>query len=195
MAAVMSIRREGLDDLKVEVGDSGEPLEQAQQAFITALFVRYRGTLLRYAERLVGSVEDAADLVQETYYRVMRRPMTSKLEAAARAYLLQTMRNLAKDVYRANSRRFSRFHVMIDEDLPDGVQTPEEFVTAQQTVSELLQAVHRLPTDQRVVLLLNRQQDMTLDDIAAQLGISKRTAERRLRTALESLLQTVRLEI
>jgi RNA polymerase sigma-70 factor (ECF subfamily) len=190
----MSIRREGLDDRKAEVGDSGEPLEQAQQAFITALFVRYRGTLLRYAERLVGSVEDAADLVQETYYRVMRRPMTSKLEAAARAYLLQTMRNLAKDVYRANSRRFARFHVMIDEDLPDAVQTPEELVTAQQAVSELLQAVHRLPTDQRVVLLLNRQQDMTLDDIAAQLGISKRTAERRLRTALESLLQTVRLE-
>ncbi|MBK7249871.1 MAG: sigma-70 family RNA polymerase sigma factor [Gammaproteobacteria bacterium] len=171
----------------------GDPVEQARQAFVTALFVRYRGTLLRYAERLVGSVEDAADLVQETYYRVMRRPMASQFEAAVRAYLFQTMRNLAKDSYRRNGRRFASSHVAVDDELPDAALTPEEFVASQQTATELLLAVRRLPSEQRVVLLLNREQDMTLEDIAEHLGISKRTAERRLRTAIESLVQAMRL--
>lgn len=189
--AVISNPRERLTDQTAGEACSGEPLEQAQQAFVTALFIRYRGALLRYAEHLMGSVEDAADLVQETYYRIMRRPMTSQFEAIARAYLLQTMRNLAKDAYRTNGRRFARFHVTIDEELPDSAQTPEEIVAAQQAASELLLAVRRLPQEQRVVLVLNRHQDMTLEDIAKQLGISKRTAERRLQTAIESLIQTV----
>ena len=33
----------------------------------------------------------------------------------------------------------------------------------------------------------------SLEDIAEHLGISKRTAERRLRTAIDALMQTVRL--
>jgi len=174
-----------------EVEFQADPAEQAQQAYVTLLFIRYRGVLHRYAERLLGSGEDAADLVQETYYRLMRRPLTSQFESAARAYLFQTIRNLAKDSYRRNGRRFASSHVTLDEDLSDDTRTPEEFVASQQIVTELLLAVRRLPAEQRIVLLLNRDRGMTLEDIAEHLGISKRTAERRLRAAIECLTQAM----
>lgn len=166
-----------------------DPVGQQQEAYLTLLFVRHRGTLLRYAERLTGSSDDAADLVQETYYRVLRRPLSTQFEAVAKVYLFQILQNLAKDSYRRNHRRFVSSHADLDDGLPDDSPTPEELVASEQRVSALFDAMMRLPSEQRAVLLLSREQGMTMEDVAGHLGISKRTAERRLHTALESLLQ------
>lgn len=172
-----------------DIGRAADPVEQQQGAYLTLLFVRYRGSLLRCAERLLGSADDAADLVQETYYRVLRRPLSSGFESIAKVYLFQVLRNLAKDSYRGNRRHFATHHVDLDEGLPDDSPTPEDIVATEQRVSALLDAMSRLSTEQRMVLLLSREHGLAMDDVARHLGISKRTAERRLQSALEFLLQ------
>jgi DNA-directed RNA polymerase specialized sigma24 family protein len=42
-------------------------------------------------------LEEAADLVQETYYRLLRRGGTIELDFMARALLFHTATNLARD--------------------------------------------------------------------------------------------------
>jgi RNA polymerase sigma-70 factor, ECF subfamily len=61
--------------------------------------------LYRAAWAITGSREDAEDLVQETYERVLRRPRQIEREEDALPYLLGVLRNTWVDVVRSRARR------------------------------------------------------------------------------------------
>src|SRR5712671_4405671 len=64
----------------------------------------HRDRLYRAAWALCGSREDAEDLVQETYARVLRRPRLLRNEDDL-GYLLRALRNLFLTQKRAEGRR------------------------------------------------------------------------------------------
>ena len=140
------------------------------------LFNKYRGALTRHVERLVHSREDAAELVQETYLRVMNQIQSSRLEAAARGYLFQTATNLAHDHFR---RGRHRTHTNIDElpeaQLPPGDPLPEQLLAADQTLARLKLALMRLPAQTRDILLRARIHNQDYAQISQELGVSVRT--------------------
>jgi RNA polymerase sigma-70 factor (ECF subfamily) len=61
--------------------------------------------LYRAAWAMTGAREDAEDLVQETYERVLRRPRQIKREEDALPYLLGVLRNTWVDTVRSRARR------------------------------------------------------------------------------------------
>ena len=67
------------------VADATVPLEPARLA-------RHRARLLRAAYAMAGSRDDAEDLVQETFERVLRRPRFVQRDNDV-AYLLRVLRN------------------------------------------------------------------------------------------------------
>lgn len=174
--------------------DAGpDPIADSQRALLVILFNKYRAALLRHMERLVHSREDAADLVQETYVRVMRQIQCSQFEAAARAYLFQTATNLAHDHHR---RGRYRAHDSLDElpedQLPVGDPPPEQLLAADQTLASLREALLRLPVQTREILLRARLQNQNYADISREMGVSLRTVERRMAQAMEQLTRTLR---
>ena len=164
------------------------PTDAAQRAFLTLLFNKYRGALLRHVGRMVRSPEDAADLVQDTYLRVMDRISVSRFDAAARGYLFQTATNLARDYYR---RQRFRAHAPLDEAPDDALlahdPTPEQIVAANQVNAALRAAIGCMPEDARAVFLLARSRDLSYEEIARHLGIGRRTVERRMAEAMAFL--------
>jgi RNA polymerase sigma-70 factor (ECF subfamily) len=164
------------------------PTDAAQRAFLTLLFNKYRGALLRHVGRMVRSPEDAADLVQDTYLRVMDRISVSRFDAAARGYLFQTATNLARDYYR---RQRFRAHASLDEAQDDALvardPTPEQIVAANQVTAALRAAIGRMPEDARAVFLLARSRDLSYEEIARHLAIGRRTVERRMAEAMAFL--------
>src|SRR6476469_8470635 len=75
--------------------------------------------LYRAARALCGSREEAEDLVQETFARVLRRPRTLSADNDI-AYLLQVLRNTFLNTRRAASRRPRT------EPLPDQLEFVED---------------------------------------------------------------------
>ena len=61
--------------------------------------------LYRAAWAMTGAREDAEDLVQETYERVLRRPREIAREEDALPYLLGVLRNTWVDTVRSRARR------------------------------------------------------------------------------------------
>jgi RNA polymerase sigma-70 factor, ECF subfamily len=61
--------------------------------------------LYRAAWAMTGAREDAEDLVQETYERVLRRPRQIEREEDALPYLLGVLRNTWVDTVRSRARR------------------------------------------------------------------------------------------
>jgi RNA polymerase sigma factor (sigma-70 family) len=170
-----------------------DPIADSQRALLILLFNRYRSALTRHVERLVRSREDAAELVQETYLRVMRQIQSSHFESAARAYLFQTATNLAYDHFR---RGRHRDHDCIDDltesQLPAGDPPPEQLLAADQTLARLRSAMLQLPSQTREVFLRARMQNQSHAQISRELGVSIRTVERRIAQAMEHLTDTLR---
>jgi RNA polymerase sigma-70 factor (ECF subfamily) len=164
-----------------------DPVKQSQQAYITLLFNKYRGALYRYLTRLVP-VDDAAELVQETYFRLLRHGQTVQLEAMARSYLFQTATNLARDYRRRRSARRADEHVELDEETSGGEDfDPGEQVSAEQVLRALEHAIVGLPRETRTVFLLSRFRDMSYPDIAQFMNLSTRTVARKMAEAMEKL--------
>lgn len=181
------------DSLHEREGAATDPTEDSQRAFLVLLFNKHRAALLRHVERLVSSREDAAELVQEAFLRVMRHVQTSRFEAAARAYLFQTATNLARDHHR---RQRFRAHERLDElpeaALPGGPPSPDQAVASDQVLSLLREAIQDLPPVTRAVFLKARMQDVAHAQIAKEMGLSQRTVERRMAEAMEALCSRIR---
>ena len=165
-----------------------DPAADGQRALLVLLFNKYRAALQRHIERMVHSREDAAELVQETYLRVMRQVQTSRFEAAARAYLFQTATNLARDHHR---RQRFRAHDRLDElpeaDWPVGSPPADQAVAADQVLALLRTAITELPPSTRAVFLRARVQNQGYAEIGRELGMSIRTVERRMAEAMAIL--------
>jgi RNA polymerase sigma factor (sigma-70 family) len=176
------------------VSDLGpDPIADSQRALLVLLFTRYRGALTRHVERLVRSREDAAELVQETYLRVMRQIQSSHFESAARAYLFQTATNLAHDHHRRGRyRAHDSIDDLTDAQLPVGGPPPEQLVAADQTLARLRAAMLQLPEATREVFLRARIHNQDYAQIGRELGVSVRTVERRIAQAMELLTSTLR---
>jgi RNA polymerase sigma-70 factor (ECF subfamily) len=165
--------------------DSSDPTEAAQRAFLTLLFNRYRGALLRHIGRLTSSREDAADLMQETYLRVMDRIHISEFDAEARGYLFRTATNLARDHYRRQRFRVcARLDDSPEEFLCASDPTPEQACVAHQVTVTMQAALREMPADARDVFVLARSRDLGNSEISRHLGLSLRTVERRMADAM-----------
>lgn len=170
-----------------------DPTDEAQRAFLTLLFNKYRGALLRHVGRFATSREDAADIVQDTYLRVMHRVNMTRFDAEARSYLFQTATNLARDHFR---RQRFRAHQPLEEAPEDRLLTtdpsPEQMLAAGQVTAALHAAIRDMPAETRAVFVLARTRELSYEDIASQLGIGRRTVERRMAEAMAYLVSQLR---
>jgi len=165
-----------------------DPVNDTERAFLTLLFNKYRAPLYRYLTTLVPSSEDASDILQESYFRLLRRGSLIQIDGLARAYLFETARNLARDHLRRRVTHHADSHEPIDDcDLRSETAMPDSAVALQQTLALLSDAILELPDPAKSVFLLSRYRAMTHTEIGRFLGISIRSVERRMAEALDLL--------
>ena len=170
-----------------------DPLSDQEKAYLTLLFNKYRGPLYRYLSGLVRSADDVPELVQETYFRIMRHAETLRLERTARSYLFQTATNVAREYYRRRARRHADHHVDIQGmDLASDASVPEQAVAWEEVLARLKEELRDMPQHLKEVLILHRFHHQTYPEIARRLGVSTRTIERRLGQAMDFLAVRMR---
>jgi RNA polymerase sigma factor (sigma-70 family) len=163
----------------------------SHRAYVTLLFNKYRASLQRYLARLVPA-EDAAELVQESYFRLLRRGELIKIEALARAFLFETGTNLTRDLHRRRASHRASQHVTIEGmEVPEEHQRPEDHLAEEQVRGILERTISQLPPDTRTVFLLHRYRDLSYPQIAAIMNLSARTVARKMAEAIEQLSAAV----
>jgi len=165
-----------------------DPVVEQGRAYFAALFYKYRASLFRYLSGLVSSPEDAAELVQESYTRLLQHEDVARLEAVSRSYLFQIATNLARDHFRRSTTRHSAAHCDVEHvELVDELGGPEHRIVWDQTIGSVKQGIKELPPMTRRVFLLSRFRGKTYPQIATMLGVSTRTVERKMSEALQIL--------
>src|SRR3954469_7081246 len=142
--------------------------------------------LFRAAWALCGSREDAEDLVQETYARVLAKPRFLRSEDDL-GYLLRTLRNTFLNQKRTESRRL-RTAPLPDE--PDVVADPRAIDPASAIeTSDVYAAVAPLPADYRDVLVAVDVTGLSYKEAARALRIPEGTVMSRLYRARQQVVR------
>jgi RNA polymerase sigma-70 factor (ECF subfamily) len=144
--------------------------------------------LYRAAWALSGSREDAEDLVQETYARVLKRPRLIRYGDDL-GYLLGALRNTFLTQKRTESRRVRQAALPDDLDLvadPHAGQ-PQEALEA----SEVYAAIAELPDAFRDVLVAVDVTGLSYKETAHALGLREGTVMSRLYRARQQVVRRV----
>jgi RNA polymerase sigma-70 factor (ECF subfamily) len=146
---------------------------------------RYHGSLLSFLRQRMRTAEDANDVAQEAYIRMLQYEGSREIQSPS-SLLFRIAINVANDLGRAEQVRRSSDHYSIDDvDLAADSPTPEREIAAEQDLDLLYAAIDSLPPKCQQVFLLSRAQRMTYPQIAAHCGISIKMVEKHISHALE----------
>lgn len=168
------------------------PLTPVEAEFARELFETHRLGIYRYLHRLLNSREDASEVLQETYLRVLRQPDFQRVKLNARAYLFQTATNLARDLFRQRVAKGAAAEaeafIAAGLEAPDWSGWPELAMEGLQLSALIVDTLQQLDPQVRYALLLHRFRDLTHRQIAACLKVSERTVERYIKEGLQRIM-------
>ena len=180
----------------------------------------YRRELRAHCYRILGSVQEAEEMVQETFWRAWDRRATYAGRSSFRAWLYKIATNLCLDSLRQRPRRslpvVREQASTLDQPIPPSIMepiwlepypedlpapeyaNPETRYSMRESVTlAFLTSLHLLPPRQRAVLILRDVLDWQADEVADVLGQtvpSVKSALHRARTTLEKHYQNLHRE-
>ncbi len=159
-----------------------------QVARLAVLFERYHRPLFRYFVSMSGDREQAEDLVQEVFFRMLRYRTSYDPAHSFTAWMYQIARNAGVDQVRKRGRA-EVVDINTYAELASATPGPEENASRGQDLALLRRAMGQLPADKREILVLSRFQGMKHEDIAEVLGCEVGTVKVRVYRAIRALEQ------
>jgi RNA polymerase sigma factor (sigma-70 family) len=142
------------------------------RAELLALTAELRPALHRYCARLMGSVIDGEDVVQDTLARALVALDEVKDMPALRPWLFRIAHNRALDLLRSRSLRRAEPIEAASEVADDASPDPMEVMMRQEAVETAVSRFAELPLVQRSVVILKDVFDEPLKDIADLLDLT-----------------------
>ncbi|WP_371377310.1 RNA polymerase sigma factor [Thalassotalea aquiviva] len=167
-------------------------LNGSKSAWIS-LVKRYEKPLYNYAFRMVSNREDALDLMQDIFVAVFRNLSSFRGDSKFKSWLFRIAHYRCIEFYRRKKSTLS-----LDDEPEMEAQKhqscPEHSTFQARQSSDLVDAMGRLPINQRTVVELKFFQHFTFEEISEQLGVSINTVKSRLYTALDKLKITLEVD-
>ncbi len=172
-------------------------MESADQVAFSTLVNRHQERVFGYLQGMVRDREIANDLFQDTFMRVIaalnKDRGTYSVQGKFLGWVLRIARNAALDHLRAR-KKWQDVSPMDGEDdtsywdrIPDGGPSADVLIQRNEQADHLRTCIEELPPEQREVLLLRHESDLTFREIAELTGCSINTALGRMRYALINL--------
>lgn len=153
-----------------------------QPAEVDLLYRAHHSWLRSWLSARTGCRDNAADLAQDTFVRLLKARQVSPLKAP-RAYLSSIARGLMIDQFRR--RALERAYQESLAHLPEAdVPSEEHRLVILDTLERLDRALHALKPRVRQAFLLAQIDGLSIAQIAQRLDVSRATVERDLARAL-----------
>ncbi|PJK08136.1 RNA polymerase subunit sigma [Lysobacteraceae bacterium NML120232] len=158
-----------------------------ENAFAT-LYGRHRVPLYRFLLRHLRNEALADELFQDIWQKIISARLDWKPDAPFHAWLYRIAHNRLNDYWRAQKHRpaapedaDARIASLRDDN------NPERELSEFEERRRLQRALEDLPDEQRTVLLLRLEHEMTLEEIGEVTGHGRETVKSRLRYAMDKL--------
>ncbi len=165
------------------------------------LVARFQNPLMNYVFRFVGSTDDAADVLQETFLRVYRKKHLYRTIARFSTWIYTIAGNLAKSELRKAYRKTSIPLVLERENdddyvlpLSDGDPLPDRRADSALLYDRIQNSLLELPEAFREAVILRDIQELSYEEIAEIIGMPIGTVKSRInrgRAQLQELLKDI----
>ena len=130
--------------------------------------------LTAYALRIVGDLDCARDVVQETFARLCNQPPGSAdVNGHLPQWLYTVCRNAALDARRKEKRAMPMLETTVAETVKSDQPTPSESAETRDATSHVLKMLSRLSDDQQEAIRLKFQHGMSYRQISGITGHSE----------------------
>jgi RNA polymerase sigma-70 factor (ECF subfamily) len=160
------------------------------EAAFESLFRRYAVRLLNLAYPLVGSKDDAEDVVQEVFAKLWMARERWELRGALIAYLMLATRNVIRDGAKHDRVVAGHRTTVLEHSQTDGSRAtcgPDDELEARETAAAIQTAIAALAPQRRAVCTLRWTKGMSYAEIAKTLNLAPKTVERHLALAYKEL--------
>lgn len=151
------------------------------------LFEKYHRQVFNFFLKQTGSQQASEDLVQDVFYRMLKYKHTYRAEGKFTTWMFSIAHNAKIDYYRKRKRKGDALEdtdQLIDQDPGPGdrLEKLDE--------SELIQqALSKLSSDKREVLVLSRFKNLKYEEIGEIMGCKVGTIKARVHRALKELAE------
>ncbi len=160
---------------------------EGQEAAFRLLVLRWEPEVLSFLIHMLGSVEEAEDLLQETFVQVFNKAGAYQAVGKFKSWLFRIAGNQARSrLRRRKILRWVRFDP-VDHDLGSTDPGPDADLEQSERKKALEYSLGRLPQRQREALVLNRFQGLRYQEVAEAMGTTVPGVESLIQRALAAL--------
>lgn len=161
------------------------------------LYDNYHQDLYQYVFYMVRNQEEAEDILQDVYVKVLKSYQTFRGESSEKTWLFSIARHTTLDFFRKQKRLRDRMSNLFSNDteeqlIKDDAALPEEIVMLDDQMKRIYKALNKCSDDQKQVIILRYIQSFSIQETAdiMSCSISKvKTNQHRAIKKLQNLLQ------
>lgn len=147
-----------------------------------------RPQMMRVAMDFFHNEEDTMDVVQEVYARMLKRgwQQGDNVEALS----IRATKNLCVSVWRR--QRLRKSHPL--ESMPEsaGQDSADSLLLSEERQAEIENAIGKLPPSEQKLIRMRHQDEMTMEEIAQETGMSRRSASTIISSAKKHLIKLIK---
>jgi RNA polymerase sigma-70 factor (ECF subfamily) len=154
------------------------------------LYEHYQGRIFLFAYRFTKSKQAAEEIVQEVFVKLWEKREQINIEKNFSAYIIRVTRNLILDglkkaAYDKKMQQQILRHMKVLRD-----------TSAEELLNKELERLHRQAIDslspqKKTIYLLSREEELTYEQIADRLGISRNTVRNHMADALQTIREYI----
>ena len=159
------------------------------------LVLRWQEPLFRFVYRMLPRTEDARDICQETFLRVLKKANRFRDGSRFSTWMYQIALNLCRDKLRKRKRwrlvmsdgaQFDE-RVATGQVAGDSEDDPVRMIESRENSTAVLRALQEIPDEQREVLVLKEFEGLKFREIAELLDCPESTVKSRMYYGLNGM--------
>src|SRR5207247_2405537 len=158
----------------------------------------YHASIFHVAYRMLGDTAEASDVVQEIFIKVFRNIGSFKGQAALKTWIFRIALSEILNRLRWWKSRHRSSTVSLDDQpnghehyVPDSGPSPEEMLESKEREVAIQEALAKLSSEHRSIIVLRDIEGFSYTEIADVLGISLGTVKSRLARGREDLKKSL----
>ncbi|MCJ8209021.1 RNA polymerase sigma-70 factor [Mucilaginibacter sp. RS28] len=182
------MRRQPDDEMLISSIANGD-----RHAF-AALYTRYLKSVHNYVFLVCGDAETAEEIVQSLFVKLWENRERLHAVFCIRSYLFKCAKNMLLDHLRKEQMK-ARVYQQIspkEEAVADGADSRIIF---NQYLHIMREAINLLPNKRRQIVLMRTEDELSLDEIAADLDISKSVVKKQLYQGLSFIRSYISVQL
>lgn len=159
-----------------------EALRNGNHKAFEEVFLAYFDKVKYLLTGLLRSESDAEELAQDIFVRLWMNHTSIDPNKVFSTYLYTTTRNTALNYLK---------HKLVEENYKNSFNSLDEILFAKEISLLVEMAVCKMPVQRKKIYQMSREKGISNNEIAEELGISKKTVENQLSLALQEIKRVI----